>query len=147
MRQAEFRENPSGFRDGLVREPAGPFLACGRGRQRLRSRAPPNLLANHGTGRMTAVFWLIDTIINIYIWLLIAQAILSWLLAFGVVNRWNRGVAVIGDFLYRITEPLLRPIRSFLPNFGGVDISPVILILLLVFLQKLILYDLAPAFF
>ena len=96
---------------------------------------------------MRAVFWLIDTIINIYVWLLIAQAILSWLLAFGVVNRWNRGVAVIGDFLYRITEPLLRPIRSFLPNFGGVDISPVILILLLWFLQHLIHEDLAPAFF
>jgi YggT family protein len=96
---------------------------------------------------MSAVFWLIDTIIDIYIWLLIAQAILSWLLAFGVVNRYNRGVAVIGDFLYRITEPLLRPIRSFLPNFGGVDISPLILILLLMFLRRLILHDIAPAFF
>ena len=54
---------------------------------------------------MSAVFWLIDTVIDIYIWLLIAQAILSWLFAFGVVNRYNRGVAVIGDFLYRVTEP------------------------------------------
>ena len=96
---------------------------------------------------MSAVFWLIDTVIDIYIWLLIAQAILSWLLAFGVVNRWNRGVAVIADFLYRVTEPLLRPIRAFLPNFGGVDISPVILILLLMFLRRLILYDIVPAFF
>jgi YggT family protein len=96
---------------------------------------------------MSAVFWLIDTIIGIYVWLLIAQAILSWLLAFGVVNRYNRGVSVIGDFLYRVTEPLLRPIRSFLPNFGGVDISPVILILILWFLRKLILEDIAPAFF
>jgi YggT family protein len=95
---------------------------------------------------MSAVFWLIDTIIGIYVWLLIAQAILSWLLAFGVVNRYNRGVAVIGDFLYRVTEPLLRPIRSFLPNFGGIDISPVILILILWFLRKLILQDIAPAF-
>ena len=93
---------------------------------------------------MGAVFWLIDTVIEIYIWLLIAQAILSWLLAFGVVNRYNRGVAVIGDFLYRVTEPALRPIRSFLPNFGGVDISPLILILILMFLRRLILYDLAP---
>jgi YggT family protein len=94
---------------------------------------------------MNAVFWLIDTVITLYIWLLIAQAILSWLLAFGVVNRWNRGVAVIGDFLYRVTEPLLRPIRSFLPNFGGIDISPVILILVLMFVRRLILSDLAPA--
>ena len=94
---------------------------------------------------MRAVLWLIDTIIDIYIWLLIAQAVLSWLLAFGVVNRYNRGVAVIGDFLYRVTEPALRPIRSFLPNFGGVDISPIILILILMFLRRLIVYDLAPA--
>ena len=93
---------------------------------------------------MRALFWLIDTVIDIYIWLLIAQAILSWLLAFGVVNRYNRAVAVIGDFLYRITEPALRPIRSFLPNFGGIDISPIILILILYFLRDLIIEDLAP---
>jgi len=93
---------------------------------------------------MRAVLWLINTIITIYIWLLIAQAVLSWLLAFGVVNRYNRTVAVIGDFLYRVTEPALRPIRNFLPNFGGVDISPVILILLLYFLRILINDDLAP---
>ena len=80
---------------------------------------------------MNALLWLIGTLITIYIWLLIAQAVLSWLLAFGVINRYNRGVAVFGDFLYRITEPALRPIRAFLPNFGGVDISPIILILIL----------------
>ncbi len=84
--------------------------------------------------------WLIDTLITLYIWLLIAQAVLSWLLAFGVVNRHNRAVAVIGDFLYRVTEPALRPIRAFLPNFGGIDISPIVLILLLMFLERLILY-------
>jgi len=84
--------------------------------------------------------WLIDTLITIYIWLLIGQAILSWLLAFGVVNRHNRAVAVIGDFLYRATEPALRPIRAFLPNFGGIDISPVVLILLLIFFERLLLY-------
>jgi YggT family protein len=93
---------------------------------------------------MRALLWLIDTVIHIYIWLLIAQAILSWLLAFGVVNRYNRSVAVIGDFLYRITEPALRPIRALLPNFGGIDISPIILILLLYFLRALIIEDIAP---
>ena len=81
--------------------------------------------------------WLIDTLITIYIWLLVAQAVLSWLLAFGVVNRHNRAVAVIGDFLYRVTEPALRPIRRVVPSFGGIDISPVILILLLWFLRDL----------
>jgi YggT family protein len=84
--------------------------------------------------------WLIETIITIFIWLLIAQAVLSWLLAFGVVNRYNRGVAVIGDFLFRVTEPALRPLRSFLPSFGGIDISPIVLILLLMFIERFILY-------
>jgi len=93
---------------------------------------------------MIALLWLINTLIQIYIWLLIAQAVLSWLLAFGVVNRYNRVVATIGDFLWRITDPLLRPIRRVLPDLGGIDISPVILILLLVFVQRLLDYDIAP---
>jgi len=93
---------------------------------------------------MHALLWLIDTVITIFIWLLIAQAILSWLLAFGVINRYNRGVSVIGDFLYRVTEPGLRPIRAMLPNFGGIDISPIVLILLLYFIEMLINDDLAP---
>jgi YggT family protein len=96
---------------------------------------------------MNALLWLIGTLITIYIWLLIGQAVLSWLLAFGVINRYNRGVAVIGDFLYRITEPALRPIRSFLPNLGGVDISPIILILILLFLEHLLYQDIAPHFY
>ena len=96
---------------------------------------------------MRALFWLVDTLIDIYIWLLIAQAVLSWLLAFGVVNRYNRGVSVIGDFLYRVTEPALRPIRSFLPNFGGVDISPIILILIIMFIQRVITYYIYPSVF
>ena len=94
--------------------------------------------------RMHAALNLILLLIRIYIWLLIAQAILSWLLAFGVINRYNRTVSVIGDFLYRVTEPALRPIRSILPNFGGIDISPVILILILYFLSDLIIEDVAP---
>jgi YggT family protein len=95
---------------------------------------------------MNALLWLIDTLVTIFIWLLIAQAVLSWLLVFGVVNRHNRAVAVIGDFLYRVTEPALRPIRSILPNFGGVDLSPIILILILLFLERLLIYDIAPHF-
>lgn len=95
---------------------------------------------------MQPVFNLIDVLIGIYIWLLIGQAILSWLLAFGVINRYNRAVSVIGDFLYRITEPALRPIRSILPNFGGVDISPIVLILILYFARDLIDQDLRPLF-
>ena len=71
---------------------------------------------------MKGYLYLILLVIRIYIWILIAQAILSWLLAFGVINRYNRAVSVIGDFLYRVTEPALRPIRALLPNFGGIDI-------------------------
>lgn len=89
---------------------------------------------------MNPFLWLIDTIITLYIWILIASAILSWLIAFNVVNQRNPIVANLGEFLYRITEPALRPIRAFLPNLGGIDISPVILILLLLFLQRIILW-------
>ena len=94
---------------------------------------------------MIALLWLIDTVIEIYIWLLIAQAVLSWLVAFGIVNRHNRFVGMLEDFLWRITEPLQRPIRRVLPNLGGIDISPVILILLLVFVRRLLDYDIAPS--
>ena len=86
---------------------------------------------------MYAFLSLVSTVISIYVWLLIAQAVLSWLVAFGIVNRYNRVVATIGDFLWRVTEPLLRPIRRVLPDLGGIDISPVILILLLWFLRNL----------
>lgn len=87
---------------------------------------------------MTSLLLLILTILDIYKWVLIAAAILSWLLAFDVLNTRNRLVYSINDFLYRITEPALRPIRRILPNLGGVDISPVILILIIWFIQDLI---------
>jgi YggT family protein len=89
---------------------------------------------------MNPFLWLVDTVITLYIWILIAAAVLSWLIAFNVVNTRNQVVASIGDFLYRITEPALRPIRALLPNLGGIDISPVILILGLLFLRNLIFW-------
>ena len=87
---------------------------------------------------MRSLLWLIDTLLMLYVYLLIASAILSWLVAFNVVNVRNPVVAQIGDFLYRVTEPALRPIRRFLPSLGGIDVSPVILILLLLFARNLI---------
>ena len=87
---------------------------------------------------MQSLFLLIDTIIGLYIWLLIGSAVLSWLVVFNVVNTRNRGIIAIGDFLYRVTEPALRPIRRLMPHMGGIDISPVILILLLIFVRNLI---------
>jgi len=87
---------------------------------------------------MRSLLWLIDTLIMLYVYLLIAAAVLSWLIAFNVVNVRNPVVHQIGDFLDRITEPALRPLRRILPNLGGIDISPVILILLLLFVRNLI---------
>ena len=84
------------------------------------------------------ILMLFSTIISFYIWLLIAQAILSWLVAFSIVNTQNRLIYMIGDFLYKITEPALKPIRRILPDFGGIDISPVILIIILIFFRDLL---------
>ena len=86
---------------------------------------------------MLRLLYFIDFLLNLFIFLLIAQAVLSWLVSFGVVNRYNRVVSTIGDFLWRVTEPLLRPIRRVLPDLGGIDISPVILILILWFARDL----------
>jgi YggT family protein len=82
--------------------------------------------------------WLIHTVIWLYIYILIAAAILSWLVAFNVVNMRNDIVRSISYFLYQVTEPVLRPIRSLLPNLGGIDISPVVLIIGLMFLEQFI---------
>ena len=93
---------------------------------------------------MRALFLVIDLALEIYIWLLIAAAVLSWLIAFNVVNTRNQAVAMVGDFLYRITEPALRPIRNMLPNLGGIDISPVILILIIIFIRFCIALYILP---
>jgi YggT family protein len=87
---------------------------------------------------MLALGHLVDVVIQIYIWVLIASAILSWLVAFDVVNRRNPFVSKVGLFLYRVTEPVLRPIRRVLPLIAGVDLSPLVLILLLWFLRNLL---------
>ncbi len=87
---------------------------------------------------MQSLVLLVDTVISIYIWLLIASAILSWLVSFKVINTQNRFVFSVMSFLYRITEPALRPFRRIIPNLGGIDISPIILILILFFARNLI---------
>ena len=86
-------------------------------------------------------------VIQLYIWVIIASAILSWLIAFNVVNTSNRFVYSLAEVLYRVTEPALRPIQSILPNLGGIDISPVILILILMFIVNVVLLGwIMPAF-
>jgi YggT family protein len=95
---------------------------------------------------MAPLIGFIVLVIDLYIWVVIASAILSWLVAFNVVNTNNRFVLMFADMLYRLTEPALRPIRNILPNLGGIDISPVILILLLLFVRDVVLLGwLAPA--
>jgi YggT family protein len=96
---------------------------------------------------MRAVLDVILLALQLYIYLLIAAAVLSWLIAFNVVNTRNQLVASFAEFLYRITEPALRPIRSILPNLGGIDISPVILILLIILIENVILYYIRPNVF
>jgi YggT family protein len=76
--------------------------------------------------------------VDLYIWVIIIGAILSWLVAFNIINTTNQFVYTIIDFLHRITEPALRPIRKVMPNFGGIDISPIALILGLIFLQMVL---------
>lgn len=91
---------------------------------------------------MNAILNLIDNLISLYIWILLIAVVASWLISFNVINTNNRFVYLVVDFLYRVTEPALRPIRRFLPNLGGLDISPVILILILIFARDL-LFDMA----
>ena len=88
---------------------------------------------------MTPLIDFLVLVIDLFIYVVIAAAVLSWLVAFNVVNRQNRVVYTIGDALYRLTEPALRPIRNVLPDLGGVDISPVVLILLLLFIRNVVL--------
>lgn len=83
-------------------------------------------------------FYIIDVALNLYMWAIIISAIMSWLVHFGVINTRNQAVQTIGRALWRLTEPALRPIRRFMPNLGGIDISPVILILIIIFLRNML---------
>ena len=93
---------------------------------------------------MTALLHLLDQLIQIYIWIIIASAVFSWLTAFNIVNTRNQFIYSLGFLLHRLTEPGLRPIRRFLPNLGGLDISPVILIIALILARNLIWQMLRP---
>ena len=87
---------------------------------------------------MKSIFVLLDSVITIYIWIVIINAILSWLVAFNVLNTQNRFVFSVLDITYKLTDPPLNYIRRFLPSLGSIDISPVILILLIFFVRDLI---------
>ena len=96
---------------------------------------------------MKSLFLLIDSVINIYIWLIIINAILSWLVAFNILNTQNRFVFVVLNATHQLTDPVLNKIRKFIPNLGSIDISPIVLILLLFFIRNLFFELLAPNLF
>ena len=96
---------------------------------------------------MKSIFILLDSVITIYLWIIIVNAVLSWLVAFNVLNTQNRFVFSILDTTYKLTDPVLNQIRRFIPTFGSIDISPLILILALMFLRNLVFEIFAPSLF
>jgi YggT family protein len=116
------------------------FAAGGHGLARNRSTTTRGM-------PMRAVLDVVMLALQLYVWILIASAVLSWLIAFNVVNTRNQFVSAVWDFLYRITEPALRPIRNMLPNLGGIDISPIILLLIIFFIQSVITRYIYPNVF
>ena len=114
------------FRRGNIGKPCATALTLGRA--------------------MIELLQFISYLLTIYVYIVIAMAILSWLIAFNVVNTRNPVVHMIAELLYRLTEPALRPIRNLLPNMGGIDISPIILFLIILFIQSVILPNIAKLF-
>ena len=96
---------------------------------------------------MKSIFILLDSIITIYLWIIIINALLSWLVAFNILNTQNRFVFSVLDATYKMTDPALNKIRRFIPTFGSIDISPVVLILILMFLRNIIFEIFAPGLF
>ena len=96
---------------------------------------------------MKSIFILLDNIITIYLWIIIINAVLSWLVAFNILNTQNRFVFAVLDATYKMTDPVLNKIRRFIPTFGSIDVSPVILILFLIFLRNIIFEIFAPGLF
>ena len=96
---------------------------------------------------MKSIFVLLDSIITIYLWIIIINALLSWLVAFKILNTQNRFVFSVLDATYKMTDPALNKIRRFIPTFGSIDISPVVLILILMFLRNIIFEIFAPGLF
>jgi YggT family protein len=143
-------------RQGQVKDGCNPVLAIPAptslvwtgGNRYLAAGVNPdrsqNFQKSESSKAMRAVLDIVIIVLDLYVWLLIASAILSWLIAFNVVNTRNQFVSAVAEFLYRITEPVLAPIRNFLPSLGGLDISPIILILLIMFIERVILYYIYP---
>lgn len=122
----------------LVSQPGKPLPLARKHANRYMSR-------DYQEKPMLALLETINLALTLYSYVIIASAIFSWLHAFNVINSSNHFVASIGEFLYRVTEPALRPIRRFIPDLGGIDISPIILLLIIFFLQRFLATTIAPA--
>ena len=96
---------------------------------------------------MKSIFILLDSVITIYLWIIIINALLSWLVAFNILNTQNRFVFSVLDATYKLTDPILNKIRRFLPTFGSIDLSPIVLILFLMFIRNLVFEIFAPSLF
>ena len=93
---------------------------------------------------MRAVLDIVLMVLDLYVWLVIISAIVSWLVTFNVINGYNQFVSTVQQALYGLTEPLLAPIRRYMPNLGGIDISPIALIFAVYFVQRVIIYYIYP---
>jgi len=143
---------PAGCAPGARASPPIIGLVCGwpprlllRSDVAIARTAPVSFLASTPVASQTRILLpmraLLDVILlvlQLYVWVLIASAVLSWLIAFNVVNAYNPVVRTIGDIVFRLTEPVLKPIRSILPSLGGIDLSPMVLILLIFFIERVI---------
>ena len=109
---------------------------------------PASTAASQKVGKlMRAILDIVMVVLNLYTWIIIAGAVLSWLIAFGVVNIRNDFVRSIWNLFLALTEPFLRPIRNFLPSTGGIDISPIILLLAVMLIERIIIYYIYPNVF
>ncbi len=97
------------------------------------------------SGILLALFQVIDIVLQLYVYILIASAIFSWLYAFNVINSSNQFVNSVGRFLFNVTEPVLNPLRRILPNLGGIDISPIVVLLIIFFIQAVLHNTVYPA--
>lgn len=95
---------------------------------------------------MTAIFWLIDTLLNLYFWLIIAYVIMNWLFVFNVINAYSPLVAIIRNFLQNMCEPIFYQVRRVIPLIGGIDLSPLVILLGISFLQIILRTSIAPLF-
>jgi YggT family protein len=130
----------------VSRTAAAAQVCHGIGLFRRGNTAKPCATAPWLGREMIELLQFISYLLTIYVYIVIAMAILSWLIAFNVVNTRNQIVHMVAELLYRLTEPVLRPIRSLLPNMGGIDISPIILFLIILFIQSVILPNIAKLF-